>query len=85
MDPAPDHRNRVILFRLNWIGQNWEAPDTDILVGLSIDDARRVAATITGIEIIRELGPNGSYTLDHRADRLTLQVADGVVVAAARF
>jgi hypothetical protein len=70
---------------VDWIGQTYEAPDTDVLVGLSIDDARRVGAAITGIDVIRELGPNSSYTFDHRADRLTLQVADGAVVAAARF
>ena len=70
---------------MDWIGKNAEATDTDGLVGLSIEDVRRAAATIPRIEIMRELGMTGTYTFDHRDDRLTVLVDNGVVVAAARF
>jgi hypothetical protein len=71
--------------QVDWFGKSAEAPDTDGLVGLSIVDVRKAAATISRIEIIRELGMTGSYTFDNRDDRLTVLVDDGVVVAAARF
>jgi hypothetical protein len=71
--------------QVDWIGKGDERPDTDGLVGLPIEDVRKAAATIPRIEIIRELGMNGSYTFDHRDDRLTVLVDAGVVVAAARF
>lgn len=54
-------------------------------MGLSIEEVRRAAATIPRIEIIRELGMTGSYTFDHRDDRLTVLVDNGVAVAVARF
>ena len=41
---------------MEWFGQNSQAPDADVLVGLSFDDARMAAAVIPGIEVIRELG-----------------------------
>ena len=70
---------------MDWIGKRNEGLDTEGLVGLPIEDVRKVAATIPRIEIIREIGMTGSYTFDHRDDRLTVLVDDGVVVAAARF
>ena len=71
--------------QVDWLGKGDERPDTDGLVGLPIEDVRKAAATIPRIEIIRELEMTGSYTFDHRDDRLTVLVDDGVVVAAARF
>jgi hypothetical protein len=70
---------------VDWLGKNVEAPDTDGLVGLSIEEVRRAAATIPRIEIIREIGMTATYTFDHREDRLTVHVDEGVAVAAARF
>jgi hypothetical protein len=70
---------------VEWIGRNAEAPDTDVLVGLSIDGAREAAETIPGIEMVREVGPNDSITFDYRQNRLTVLVVDAVVMAAARF
>jgi hypothetical protein len=54
-------------------------------VGLSIDDARMAAATIPGIEVIRELGLSGNYTFDNVHNRVTVLVVDDVVAAAAGF
>jgi hypothetical protein len=71
--------------QVDWIGKRNERPDTDGLVGLPIEDVRKAAASIPRIEIIRELGMTGSYTFDHRDERLTVLVDDGVVVAAGRF
>jgi hypothetical protein len=70
---------------VDWIGKRNEGPDTEGLVGLPIEDVRKAAATIPRIEIIREIGMTGSYTFDHRDDRLTVLVDDDVVIAAARF
>ena len=68
---------------MDWLGKSWEGPVTDVLVGLRIEDARQAADGIAGIEMIREMDPEGAYTFDHRANRLSLLVVDGVVVAAA--
>ena len=54
-----------------------------MFVGLTIQDARQTAAGKAGIGMIRELGPNGTYTMEYRENRLTLLVVDGVVVAAS--
>jgi hypothetical protein len=69
---------------VDWIGQSYEGPETADLVGRPIEDARRIAATLDGIEIVREMDLTGNYTFDHREDRLSLLVIDGVVAAAAR-
>jgi hypothetical protein len=69
---------------VEWLGQSWEAPETDVLVGLEIEDARRIGATLDGITILREIRPGLSYTFDHRSDRLSLLVINGIVTAAAR-
>jgi hypothetical protein len=55
---------------VEWLGQSWEAPETDVLVGLEIEDARRIGTTLDGITILREIHPDLSYTFDHRSDRL---------------
>lgn len=69
---------------MDWICRPYEMPETQALVGLPVEDARRIAAATDGIEIVEELAPCGVYTFDHRADRLRLLVIDDVVVAAAR-
>ena len=69
----------------DWIGKNFEAPATQVFVGLRIEDARQQASVQSEIRLIREMGPNGTYTLDHREDRLSILVVDGVVVAAGMF
>jgi hypothetical protein len=69
----------------DWIGKKFEAPTTEVFVGLQIEDARRTAAATAGVAMIREMGSNGTYTLDYRKNRLSLLVVDGVVVAAAMF
>jgi hypothetical protein len=68
---------------VEWLGQSWEAPETDVLVGLEIEDARRIGATLDGITSLREIHPGLNYTFDHRSDRLSLLVINGVVTAAA--
>jgi hypothetical protein len=70
---------------VDWIGKIYEAPETDPLVGLPILDARRIASTLSGIVIVEEMGSDGTYTFDHREDRVRLLVIDGVVAAAARW
>jgi hypothetical protein len=69
---------------VDWIGKIFEGPETAPLVGLSIEDARPIAYTMSGITIVEEMGSDGTYTFDHREDRVRLLVIDGVVAAAAR-
>ena len=66
------------------IGETCEGPETDGLVGLDIEDPRRLATTLDGVAMNEEMEPNRTYTLDHREDRLRLRVVDDVVVTAAR-
>jgi hypothetical protein len=66
------------------LGHSWEAPETAVLVGLSIGHARRIGNNLDGIRILRKIHPGSSYTFDHRSDRLSLLVIHGVVAAAAR-
>jgi hypothetical protein len=70
---------------VDWIGKNFEAPATEVFVGLRIEDARQKASVQPEIQLVREMGPNGTYTFDHREDRLSVLVVDGVVVAAGMF
>ena len=69
---------------MEWLGEQYEAPDTAVLVGLPIEDALRMGATIDGIEVVEEMTDESNVTFDHRNDRLRLLVIDGVVAAAAR-
>ena len=70
---------------VDWIVKNFEGPTTEVFVGLRIEAARQAAASMDGIEMIREMDRESNYTFDRRVNRLCLLVVDGVVVAAGMF
>ena len=70
---------------MDWICRSYEGPETEVLVGRPVEDARRIAADMDGIQIVEELGAKGTISFDHRLDRLRLLVLDNVVMAAARW
>jgi hypothetical protein len=70
---------------VDWIGKNFEGPATEVFVGRRIEEARQEAAGMAEIEMVREMGPDGTFTLEHREGRLSLLVVDDVVVAAGMF
>ena len=54
----------------------------ETLVGLSADDATTIAHA-SGEYELRTISPGQPVTADFRANRITLEVADGVVIRAS--
>jgi hypothetical protein len=67
---------------LTWICQNFESAESAEYVGRSESEALELAEQ-RGVQMVRIMRPGLAYTFDHRSERLSIHVVDGVIQFAA--
>jgi hypothetical protein len=69
----------------DWFGTEYETPESQSYVGLSLEDALE-AARASGVGMYRVIDDlHNAITFDLRPDRLSFWVVDGIVSGAAFF